>query len=168
MTTSELKTIREAIGLTVPDLAALAGVQERTVRYWESGRSAVPADVQDQVLKIDAWLTAQAREALATVRALAAEVGALPESIHLLRYRENADLWRFQPAYRPLPVTVHAAALARTRTALADRQRRIPRRRLVHQKGAPRTGCKSSLSKTNYPSSEHLSSCTTPTPKELP
>lgn len=120
MTPSELKTIREAIGLTVPDLAALAGVQERTVRYWESGRSAVPADVQDQVLKIDAWLTAQAREALATVRALAAEVGALPESIHLLRYRASADLWRFQPAYKPLPVTVHAAALARTRTALAD------------------------------------------------
>jgi transcriptional regulator with XRE-family HTH domain len=120
MTPAELKTIREAIGLTVPDLAALAGVQERTVRYWESGRSAVPDDVQAQVLKIDSWLSEQAREALATVRALASDVGALPESIHLLRYRESADLWRSQPAYKPLPVTVHAAALARTRAALAD------------------------------------------------
>lgn len=114
MTPADLKTIREAIGLTVPDLAALAGVQERSVRYWESGRTAVPADVQAQVLRIDAWLTEQAREALATVRTLAAG-----EAVHLVRYREDEDLWRFQPAYRPLPVTAHAAALARTRAALA-------------------------------------------------
>lgn len=120
MTPAELKTIREAIGLTVPDLAAIAGVQERTVRYWESGRSAVPDDVAAQVEAIDHRLTDMAAAALRQVREATAEHGAAPQSIVLVRYRENADLWHYHPGFRPLPVTTHAALLARTRAALAD------------------------------------------------
>lgn len=120
MTAAELKTLREAIGLTVPDLAALAGVQERTVRYWESGRNAVPDDVAAQVEAIDQRLTDMAAAAMRQVRETAAAQGGLPASVVLVRYRENADLWRCHPGFRPLPVTTHAALLARTRAALAD------------------------------------------------
>ena len=41
MTSAELKTTRESLGLTADWLAKKAGVQLRTVRYWESGRNAV-------------------------------------------------------------------------------------------------------------------------------
>lgn len=120
MTPAELKTIREAVGLSVPDLAAIAGVQERTVRYWESGRSAVPDDVAAQVEAIDRQLDYLAADAVRQVRETAAAQGGLPDAIVLVRYRESADLWHYHPGFRPLPVTTHAALLARTRAALAD------------------------------------------------
>lgn len=120
MTPAELKTLREACGLAVADLAAMAGVQERTVRYWESGHTAVPADVADQIDAIDRRLTEMAMAAVQQVRDIAAQHGALPESVALVRYREGADLWQHQPEFRPLPVTTHAALLARARAALAD------------------------------------------------
>jgi transcriptional regulator with XRE-family HTH domain len=120
MTGADLKTIREACGLSVPDFAALASVQERTVRYWESGRNAVPQDVQDLVLGIDTRLDAARDELMAAVRAAIAQQGAAPEDIVLLRYRENADLWHFRPDFKPLPATCHGALLARCRAALAD------------------------------------------------
>ena len=53
MTPAELKTIRESLGLTVQWLADRAGVKLRTVQYWESGRSGVPADVSELLLRID-------------------------------------------------------------------------------------------------------------------
>ena len=45
MTPAELKTVREACGLPQSWLAHRAQVNERTVRYWESGKSSVPDDV---------------------------------------------------------------------------------------------------------------------------
>lgn len=120
MLPAELKTIREAVGLSVPDLAALAGVQERSVRYWESGRNAVPEEVAALVQSLDDRLQAMACHAVEVVRSLIAQHGAAPESITLLRYRENADLWHYMPDFKPLPVTTHGALLARCRAALAD------------------------------------------------
>lgn len=120
MTPAELKTTREACGLSVPDLAALAGVQERTVRYWESGHTAVPDDVAETVQRIDAMLTQAADQAVAQVRELQAQHGSVPEEIVLLRYPSTADLHLYQPEMRPLPATCHAAMLYRTRSALAD------------------------------------------------
>lgn len=119
MTPAELKTIREAVGLSVPDLAALAHVQERTVRYWESGRNAVPADVCAMVLAIDKQLADLTAQTLLFVRELIDKQGQ-PENITLLRYRENSDLWHFRPDFKPLPATTHGALLARCRAALAD------------------------------------------------
>jgi transcriptional regulator with XRE-family HTH domain len=120
MTPAELKTIREAVGLAVPDLAALADVQERTVRYWESGRNVVPDDVAQMALDLDARLDDLVAELVAFVKDAISLRGGAPEDIALLRYRENADLWHFRPDFRPLPTTTHAALLARSRAALAD------------------------------------------------
>lgn len=120
MTPADLKTLREAIGLTVPDLASLAGVQERTVRYWEAGKNKPPQDVQDMVLSIDARLNALVDQIVLLVKDMISSQGSAPESITLLRYRENADLWHFRPDFRPLPTTTHGSLLARCRAALAD------------------------------------------------
>lgn len=120
MNPAELKTMREAVGLSVPDLAALTNVQERTVRYWEAGRNHVPPDVKALVLGIDQQLDYLVDQVRAVVRGQIAGHGGSPADIVLLRYRENADLWHFLPDFKPLPTTTHGALLARCRAALAD------------------------------------------------
>jgi DNA-binding XRE family transcriptional regulator len=53
MTSAELKTLRESLGLSVSWLAAQVGVNERTVNYWESGKTSVPAKVAGLVLGLE-------------------------------------------------------------------------------------------------------------------
>lgn len=120
MTPDELKTTREAVGLSVSQLAELAQVQERTVRYWETGHSAVPQDVAKLITQIDSDLNAAVQHALSDVQAAIASAGSLPEEIVLLRYREDADLWHYRADMKGLPVTTHAATLHRLRGRLAN------------------------------------------------
>ena len=121
MTPAELKTMREAIGLSVPDLAAFANnVQERTVRYWESGRNQVPNDVDTLVMGISQLLDARANELAEGIRELIKQNGPLEGPFVLIRYKENADLWHFEPRWKSLPTAAHGAFLTRCRVALAD------------------------------------------------
>lgn len=120
MTPAELKTMREAIGLSVPELAAFANnVQERTVRYWESGRNQVPKDVDTLVMGISQLLDARANELAEGIRELIKLGGRLEGPFVLIRYKENADLWHFEPQWKTLPTTAHGAFLTRCRVALA-------------------------------------------------
>ena len=119
MSPAELKTLRESLGLTAQWLADQSGVRLRTVQYWESGeRQSVPDDVQALLRCIDAMHQRAAETAVAQVREVAKQAGALPETIELARYRTDAELWNAHPDYRPMPVTCHAAMLARTAQAL--------------------------------------------------
>ena len=120
MTGAELKTLRESLGLSVAWLAVQAGVQERTVRYWESGRVAVPVDVAGLIARIEASTGEHVAQALAVVAETTADQGAAPESVDLRRYGTDDELWRAHPGLRPLPATWHAATLARVRRALAE------------------------------------------------
>ncbi len=123
VTPAELKTLREGLGLTIGDLAVLAGVSERTARYWESGqqgRATAPPDVAQMVWEIDRQVTAAAIETRTMFLAQANETGEQPRQVVLLRYRENVHLWQFQPEMRPLPVATHGAMLTRCRLALQE------------------------------------------------
>ena len=121
MTSAELKTLRESLGLPVQWLAERANVQRRTVEYWEAGRSKVPDDVAELLLKLDAQFAEATRQALAVVDEQTAKQGQPPETVRLYRYRDDAALWEARPDMRDLPVTAHAALLARVRIALQDR-----------------------------------------------
>lgn len=115
MSPAELKTLREACGLSVADLAAMAQVQERTARYWESGsRGAVPADVCDLVREVDSRIERAAQD-------LAAGVSSGELAPCLVRFRENAELWYFRPEFRPLPAAAWGAVLWRCQTTLQAR-----------------------------------------------
>ena len=117
MTGAEFKTIREACGLSVQDFAKIVGVEERSIRYWESGKQTPRTnDVANALLSIDAFLD----QAADTVLQFVKSAPQLPVNIVLLRYRENHDLWAAMPEWKPLPVTCHAAGIARSRAALAD------------------------------------------------
>ena len=120
MTPAELRTLREACCLSLPQLAAAAGVQERTARYWESGHSGVPADVADLITRLDAQLTMASHQAVHVIAEFArAHPGAQLAEIVLIRYRTDADLQRFRIDMQGLPATTHAAIIYRTRAALA-------------------------------------------------
>lgn len=126
MTPAELRTLREACGLSLPQLAALCGVRERTARYWESGRSKVPSDVAATIAQLDASLTEAAhRSARLACHLCDREAGALaqgsrPREIILLRYSTDADLAHYRPDMRHLSTTTHAALLYRTRSLLRE------------------------------------------------
>src|SRR3546814_1499304 len=48
-----LKTVREALGLSVPWFASFCNVQERTVRHWESGRNSVPSAIATGIRSLE-------------------------------------------------------------------------------------------------------------------
>ncbi len=120
MSPAEFKTLREACGLSLPQLAKLCGVLERSVRYWESGRSRVPADAARFVRQLDEMLSTSAAQAHATIAQ--AQQGKAPGEmqITLLRYQSDADLHHYRPDMRPLPATAHAALLYRVATAMQE------------------------------------------------
>lgn len=120
MTPAELKTLRAACGLSLPHLAALSGVQERTARYWESGQTIVPADVSAMITQLDAQLSQAAQQGVSTVTDYAsAHPGQKLADVVLIRYKTDADLHRFRPDMRGLPTTSHAAIIYRARSLLA-------------------------------------------------
>jgi transcriptional regulator with XRE-family HTH domain len=117
MTGAEFKTIREACGLSVREFSKIIAVEERTIRYWEAGKqSPRTSDVAEALFNIDVFLDKTANTVLQLVKSATAK----PTEIVLLRYREDGDLWTAMPEWKPLPVTCHAAGIARSRAALAD------------------------------------------------
>jgi hypothetical protein len=61
------------------------------------------------------------RQALYVANEQALKQGQPPETVRLYRYRDDAALWAARPDMDDLPVTAHAALLARVRLALLDR-----------------------------------------------
>lgn len=118
MTPAEFKTLRESLGLTAQWVADHAGVKLRTVQYWESGRMNVPEGVSDMLFSIDKKLEASVAQAVIFIHDFVKKCEA-PAVCAFVRYRTDADLWRFRPDMKPLPATTHAVMLARLRRALA-------------------------------------------------
>jgi transcriptional regulator with XRE-family HTH domain len=110
MTPAELKTYREALGLTVQWLADKAGVSHRSACYWESGKVRVPDDVAKLITSLHDLIYAAADEAIKQVNDLAVVAG-IPEQINLLRYKTDDDLHRYRNDFNGLPTTTHAALL---------------------------------------------------------
>lgn len=119
MTSAELKTLREACGLSQEWLAQRADVNQRTVRYWESGKSSVPDDVSTLVSELDERLSIAAREAVEQARRMMLAHGK-PIAVTLFRYTSDAELWEARKDMAGLPATCHAALLARARRRLID------------------------------------------------
>lgn len=127
MNGAEFKTLREACGLSVSDMAKLAispktgePVGERTVRYWESGAFSVPDDVAQLLLELDNKLSEAFNAVFQELQEAIELKRDIPKVLHFVRYRENEDLWYFKPDMKGLPATYHAALLNRIRMALSN------------------------------------------------
>ena len=118
MNGATLKTLREALCLPVKWLANVAGVQERTVRYWESGHMPVPADVDAQMRQLEAVAASLVNQGVEAIRAQIAAHGLPGEPVRLVRYVEDEDIARYLPELTGVPATYHAAVLARIRWSI--------------------------------------------------
>ena len=114
MTSAELKTIRESLGLTVTWCCIQQSVQERTWRHWESGRNQVPDGVADFIGKIEHLVNQSVDQAVSVVNLTPNK----PESVVLVRYRNDEDLWNYRKDMESLPATLHAAIISRVRRKL--------------------------------------------------
>lgn len=119
MNGATLKTIREALGLSVPWFANFCSVQERTVRHWESGRNTVPIKVGAAILTLEKASLELSDDIVNQVRAITATRGKPEGSVPIVRYADDQDLAHYQPNMKGLPATFHAAAIARARWELA-------------------------------------------------
>lgn len=115
MTGAELQTLREACGMSRDDLAGRAGVQARTVKHWEHGRSGVPADVAELVRKVDAIVSSASAQALQALDNATRHADAAPADLVLLRYASAEDLARYRPDMAGQAPGVHGAIVARVR-----------------------------------------------------
>lgn len=120
MNSAELKTLREAVGLSVKELAELASLNDpRSIRYWEDKRQP-PEVVCDILIEIDV-LIERAVAKLVDVCCHNNKIG-INESRHfyLHRFTEESEMHEHYPEFKGCPVSVHAAMLARAKRALIE------------------------------------------------
>lgn len=123
MNGTELKTLRQSLFLSQAECAALHGVKDRVYRYWESGDWVVPDDVAARMRALDAQASRMASEGMIDWNRLRQAHGK-PESIALLRYACDEDLWRGRDL-GGMPANAHAAAIDRLRQALEAAGQRV-------------------------------------------
>ena len=109
MNSAEFKTLREAVGLSVSNVANLANVGERTVRYWEAGRNSPPQEISNRLSDINEMLERSANEAIKIYEEK------MPDEVVLYRYVSDKELHKAHKGFKDLPVTVHAALLFRVK-----------------------------------------------------
>lgn len=102
ITGAELQTLREACGLSREELATMAHVQARSIKHWEQGRMAAPADVAAMVQALNLAI-----DHAAHIQARTYQGGAL------IRYRSEADIKRFLSKPLKHPLGAHGAIVGR-------------------------------------------------------
>lgn len=105
MTAAEFRVVTEWLGLRQRDVAAIFGVNERTVRSWLAGRYLIPEGVREQVEQIEA----------ATGAAVGELVSALQDSRDpaVLAYRTDEEMWAARPEIMPYPAGWWRMVIAR-------------------------------------------------------
>ena len=117
MNKAEFKTLREVLGFSQTDLARFAGVQDRTVRRWESvdyDNYNQPEDVINALNALDLNLDNAAMEAVVTAKTS----GDKSVRVDLHRFKTNADLWEAHPDMKGLSTSTHAVLLFRAKRLL--------------------------------------------------
>ena len=115
MTGSELKTIREGLGLSADWMAERLGVSLRSYRYWEASDEAIKQDACDLIVKLDNAVDDAVEAAMAVVES------ANMERVVLIRYKSEEDLWRFRKDMVGLPLSIHNAMLYRLRKKVVSK-----------------------------------------------
>lgn len=114
MTGSELKIIRESLGLSAEWMADMSGVSLRSYRYWEASDSIVKQDVADSINKLDTGVDSAVTAALDIVSS------ANLERVVLIRYKSEDDLWLFRKDMNGMPLAIHNAILQRLRKMILN------------------------------------------------
>ena len=111
----ELKSRREALGLSQSRLADLLDVKQNTVAQWESGVRGIPFGVSQELDAIEDRVEQVIDNAAEVIAS--AEASGIP--LVLFAYGDDAALWAAIPELAGLPAVCHRIAMARARV-LAD------------------------------------------------
>lgn len=117
MTAAEYRTLREALGLSPPQVSAITGYALRTAQMWDEEKRKIPEKVEKLLLEIEEAVCAAVSGTVQAVKETAEEKGT-PETVWMVRYRTDADLHRYRQDMLGLPASLHAAMLARIRREL--------------------------------------------------
>ncbi|AGH48785.1 MULTISPECIES: helix-turn-helix domain-containing protein [Sphingomonadales] len=112
MSPAEFDTRRRSLGLSVDETAALCGVQDRTVRRWQSGATPIPADASGALESLEDAMGLAVDELVTFATDRVAKGPVL-----LWRYRTQAEQDR-SPHARSLPLGAHAMMIAWAADAL--------------------------------------------------
>lgn len=108
-----MKELRESLGLSVEWVAEQTGLSINEIQQIESGAKKAPQSVMNFLKQIDDVINQSVNQAAEQIAEAERLTGALPEQLDLVRYNNDADLWRYQPEFKPLPATCHAALINR-------------------------------------------------------
>jgi len=106
-----LQALRSLLFFSVPEAARMvAGVQERTWRYWESDRGKVPEDVAETIIGLLVFRADLIAETSAQIEEMTVKHGA-PESIRITYY-STLDDWMTQELADSICWRPHCSAMA--------------------------------------------------------
>ena len=105
MSAAELRVVIEYLGIDQRLLAAIMGVDERTVRRWIAGTTPIPDGARLEVEAIEA----------ATARAVGELVSALRDAadVGVIVHRTDQEMWAERPELRPYPARWWRMVVAR-------------------------------------------------------
>lgn len=86
------------------------------MRYWETGRMAVPDDVERLIIELEKTSERACKEALNAIKRSTEKLGK-PREVMLVRYRTDDELWKYRPDMKGLPTAYHGAVVARVMRA---------------------------------------------------
>lgn len=120
MTSAELKTMRESLGLSQQWLADKAGVRLRTIQRWEAGDQAVPEDVAAIVHEMR---QRQAKD-VASMCEFVRKLFKCPP-LRLQRFRTDEELHAKKRSWKDLSAAYHASVLLRVQEVLEAEGKKV-------------------------------------------
>ena len=108
-----MKDLRESLGLSVEWVAEQTGMSANSIKNIESGAKKAPQSVMNFLKQIDAMIDNSVNQVVEQIVKAERLTGTLPEQLDLVRYNDDVDLWHYQPEFKPLPATCHAALINR-------------------------------------------------------
>lgn len=112
MNGARLRVLRQRLGLDIDGLGDVLGVAARTVRRWESDKSAMSAGAVE-----DFTALVQRSEALVEAHLAALADARVPR---LVTYANDEDFWAHEPEMRPLPAAWHRSLVGQVLAVMPD------------------------------------------------
>lgn len=105
MNAAEIRSVREHLGLSHTELAAVLDIDHRSVRRWEIETQTIDAGNAAELRRLAARTTE-------TVTRHMIDLRNHPKPI-LITYRSDEDMWDVHPKFRPFPARWHRMIAAR-------------------------------------------------------
>lgn len=116
----ELRSRREALGLSQVSLADLLGVKQDKVSLWEYGKRPIPEGIDRHLAEWEETVEELVDAAGETIERIEAAEGCPAEPLVLAVFSSDEALWVAHPEMDGTPAVLHRVAMARTRAMFPE------------------------------------------------